>query len=398
MDIELERTGWSRFRKTVTDSINLLIPRQGVMPEVTEVYERDQRKRTLDLILWIVLATSLVLGIFNLQFEDLASILALFGLAVLCVPLLILNSRDHYQVAAATLSLIVLMAININLYDGDGIRDPGLLAYPIFIMTGTLFFGRRAAPYFSAAAVISAGVIIFLEIQGEVIPTIGPTTYEILIPIGILFLVWATIIWVIVGNIDKNLDLANKSMAELRNNYDLTLAAWAQVLEYRDRETVGHSRRLVDLSTRLGRALGLSEEQIVDLQRGAIIHDIGKLAIPDDILLKNNVLTEDERRLIRRHPQYASQMLAGIPFLKPALEVAHSHHERWDGSGYPEALKQEQIPLLARVFAVVDTWDALNSERVYRPRWSEDESRKYIKENAGILYDPHIVEVFLSIV
>jgi HD-GYP domain-containing protein (c-di-GMP phosphodiesterase class II) len=136
----------------------------------------------------------------------------------------------------------------------------------------------------------------------------------------------------------------------------------------------------------------------VNLQRGAIVHDIGKLAIPDDILLKNNMLTEDEKKLIRRHPQYASQMLAGIPFLKPALEVAHSHHERWDGSGYPEALKQEQIPLLARVFAVVDTWDALNSERVYRPRWSEEESRKYIKENAGILYDPHIVEVFLSII
>jgi hypothetical protein len=149
-------------------------------------------------------------------------------MAVLCVPLLILNSRDHYQVAAAALSLVVLMAININLYDGDGIRDPGLLAYPIFIMTGTLFFGRRAAPYFSAAAVVSAAIIIFLEIRGDVHPTIGPITYEILIPIGILFVVAAVIIWAIVGNIDKNLDLANKSMAELRTNYDLTLAAWAR--------------------------------------------------------------------------------------------------------------------------------------------------------------------------
>jgi len=168
-------------------------------------------------------------------------------------------------------------------------------------------------------------------------------------------------------------------------------------MEYRDRETEGHSRRLVELSTRLARALGISGEEIVQLQRGALLHDIGKLAIPDDILLKPAALNENEKRVIQKHPVYAKQMLAGIPFLQPSISVAYSHHEHWDGGGYPEGLKGEQIPMLARIFTVVDTWDALSAERVYRPAWPAEEIVSYLKQNAGIIYDPHIVEVFLGI-
>ncbi len=204
-------------------------------------------------------------------------------------------------------------------------------------------------------------IIVYLEIHGKIHPTIVTTSFKSLIPIAILFLVTSTIIWVIIGNIELGLELVKRSMSELSANYDLTLAAWAKVLEYRDRETEGHSRRLVELSTRLAQALDLSQQQVLNLRRGALIHDIGKLAIPDEFLLKRSALNEDEKDVIRKHPVYAQKMLSSISLLGPALEVAHSHHEHWDGGGYPRGLKNEEIPLLARVFAVVDTWDALNS-------------------------------------
>lgn len=150
------------------------------------------------------------------------------------------------------------------------------------------------------------------------------------------------------------------------------------------------------MGTRLAEALGMPAAEIVQLRRGALLHDIGKLAVPDDILLKPAGLDEDELKIMQKHPLYAKQMLAGIPFLEPAMAVAYSHHERWDGQGYPEGLKGEEIPLVARLFAVIDTWDALNSERVYRPAWSPEQAKAYLKENAGIQYDPHIVDVFLG--
>jgi len=149
-------------------------------------------------------------------------------------------------------------------------------------------------------------------------------------------LIASSVIWVIVENIEKGLERVEASDAELRKTYALTLEAWARVLEYRDRETEGHSRRLVAISTRLARALGLSEEEIADLQRGALLHDIGKLAIPDQILLKPALLDDSEREIIQKHTSYAEQMLSGIPFLQPALSVAYSHHEQWDGHGYPK--------------------------------------------------------------
>jgi HD-GYP domain-containing protein (c-di-GMP phosphodiesterase class II) len=257
-------------------------------------------------------------------------------------------------------------------------------------------FGKRASPLLAFAAVGSLTVIVYLEFFKFIHPRIGPTTFGILVPMITLLLATSVVIWIIVDNIEKNLERARESEAELRMNYDLTLDAWAKVMEYRDRETEGHSRRLGVLCTRLAQVLGVSEEEIVQLQRGALLHDIGKLAIPDEILLKPAALDEDEKRIIQKHPLYAKQMLSGIPFLQPSICVAYSHHERWDGQGYPDGLKGEEIPMLARIFAVVDTWDALRSKRIYRPAWSVEEAVAYLKQNAGIRYDPHIVEVFLG--
>jgi putative nucleotidyltransferase with HDIG domain len=362
------------------------------------LYEKIQRVRTLSAIIWIVLITSFALGLLNIQFRTWNSVIALFGLALICVVLLWLNSRGEFTISALILSIVVLMVINVNLFDGDGIRDSGILAYPIFIMVGVLFFGKRLTPYFSLAAIASLVGIVYLEIHGYIHPTIGTTRFEILLPIIVLLLVAPAFMWVVVGNMEKNLERVKESEAELRTNYDLTLGAWAKVLEYRDKETEGHSRRLVELSTRLAQALGLSAEEITYLRRGTLLHDIGKLAIPDEILLKPAALNDRERKMLEKHPVYAKQMLSQVSFLQPSIGVAYSHHERWDGLGYPEGLKGEEIPLPARIFAVVDQWDALTSDRPYRKAWGRENVITYLQDNAGKIYDPQIVNIFLSII
>jgi putative nucleotidyltransferase with HDIG domain len=362
------------------------------------IFEYDQRRNTLAIITWTAMIVAVALGLFDIQFGTWLSVIALFGLALFCIPILLLNSSGHSNASAVLLSLFVLSVISLNLYDGDGVHDPDILAYPIFIMVGTLVFGKRASPFFAFAAIGSLTLIVYLEFFKYIHPRIGPTTFGILVPMIALLLAASAIISVIVDNIEKNLDRARKSEAELRMNYDLTLEAWAKVMEYRDRETEGHSRRLGELCTRLARELGESEEDIVQLQRGALLHDIGKLAIPDEILLKPAALDQDEKRIIQKHPVFAKQMLSGIPFLQPSICIAYSHHERWDGQGYPDGLKGEEIPKLARIFSVVDTWDALRSKRVYRPALPVEEAAAYLKENAGIIYDPDVVEVFLGMI
>jgi len=205
----------------------------------------------------------------------------------------------------------------------------------------------------------------------------------------------------IAGNAIQRMQLHEDTLRyaeELALAYDSTLEGWARAIELKDKETEGHSRRVVKLSERLARALGMTEDEIVHLRRGVMLHDIGKMGIPDHILLKPGPLTEDEWESMRQHPQYAYDMLSSIDFLGPAIDIPYCHHERWDGEGYPRGLKGEEIPLGARIFSVVDVWDALLSDRPYRKRWSRKKAEKYIRSQAGIRLDPKIVEVFLKII
>lgn len=189
-----------------------------------------------------------------------------------------------------------------------------------------------------------------------------------------------------------------RTEAELARAYDATLAGWARALELRDIETEGHSQRVTKMTVRLAREMGISEEEIEHIRRGARLHDVGKMGISDNILLKPGPLTEEEWALMRLHPLYAVEMLASIDFLTPALDIPRSHHEKWDGSGYPDGLKGEQIPVAARIFAVVDVYDALTSDRPYRKAWSEDEALAYIREQAGAHFDPDVVKTFLTFI
>ena len=189
-----------------------------------------------------------------------------------------------------------------------------------------------------------------------------------------------------------------RSNTELALAYDTTLEGWSRAMDLRDKETEGHTQRVTELTVRLARALDVQEEELVHIRRGALLHDIGKIGVPDAILLKPGPLNEDEWAIMRRHPSLAYDLLSPIPFLRPALNIPYCHHEKSDGTGYPRGLKGEQIPLSARIFAVVDVWDALRSDRPYRKGWPEEKARDYVRSNSGIHFDPRVVQVFLGLV
>jgi putative nucleotidyltransferase with HDIG domain len=184
------------------------------------------------------------------------------------------------------------------------------------------------------------------------------------------------------------------SNRELSKAYDETIEGWSHALDLRDKETEGHTQRVTEITVKLARSLGLGEEELAQVRWGALLHDIGKMGVPDSILLKPGPLTDEEWVLMKKHPVFAYEMLSPIQYLKAALDIPYCHHEKWDGTGYPRSLKGEQIPLAARIFAVVDVWDALTSDRPYRKAWSEEKTRQHIQAGAGTHFDPQVVKTF----
>jgi HD-GYP domain-containing protein (c-di-GMP phosphodiesterase class II) len=194
------------------------------------------------------------------------------------------------------------------------------------------------------------------------------------------------------------LEELHQSNNALRLAYDKTLEGWSKALDLRDKETEGHTQRVVDMTLQIARVMGIPEQDQVHIRRGALLHDIGKMGIPDAILLKPGPLNDEEWKIMHMHPGYAYDLLYPIKHLRPALDIPYAHHEHWDGSGYPRNLKGENIPLAARIFAVIDVWDALTSDRPYRPAWSAKKAINYIQQQSGKYFDPHIVETFLALI
>ena len=199
----------------------------------------------------------------------------------------------------------------------------------------------------------------------------------------------------------NNAELLNSlqsSNIQLLNAYETTLKGWVDALDMRDHETEGHTQRVTELSLKLANLMGIKDKEIVNFQRGALLHDIGKVAVPDTILNKPGPLTDEEWVIMRRHPQFAFQLLSKSKYLIPALDIPYCHHEKWNGSGYPRGLKGEAIPLAARIFAIVDVWDALTSERPYRKAWTQKKAMHYIQEQSGKHFDPEIVTAFQAMI
>jgi putative nucleotidyltransferase with HDIG domain len=185
---------------------------------------------------------------------------------------------------------------------------------------------------------------------------------------------------------------------ELAIAYDATIEGWSHAMDLRDKETEGHTQRVTELTILLAKAMGIKDKEILHIRRGALLHDIGKMGIPDHILLKEGPLTDEEWTIMRKHPLLAYEMIQPIRYLHQSLDIPLAHHEKWDGTGYPRGLKGEEIPLVARIFAIVDVWDAVTSSRPYRKAWSKKKTLAYIKEQSGKHFDPQVVDVFLSVI
>lgn len=189
-----------------------------------------------------------------------------------------------------------------------------------------------------------------------------------------------------------------RSNVELALAYDATIEGFARALDLREAESAGHTQRVAEMTARLAKALGLDEQTLLHAKRGALLHDIGKLGVPESILQKPGQLTDEEWVIMRKHPQIAYDLLSPVAFLYSALDIPYCHHEKWDGSGYPQGLRGEAIPLAARIFAIADVWDSLASEKPYRSAWLEEKALAYIREQSGRHFDPKVVEAFLKVV
>jgi HD-GYP domain-containing protein (c-di-GMP phosphodiesterase class II) len=191
-----------------------------------------------------------------------------------------------------------------------------------------------------------------------------------------------------------DLQVANR---DLSLAYDTTLEGWAKALELRDKETEGHSRRVMILALQLACRMGISEPELTHFRRGILLHDIGKMGIRDHLLRKKSSLTPEEWNEMRKHPQYAYDLLHSIAYLRPALDIPYCHHEKWDGTGYPRGLRGKDIPLSARIFTIVDVYDALSNDRPYRSAWPRRQVMQYLREQSGIYFDPEVVNAFAEL-
>ena len=188
-----------------------------------------------------------------------------------------------------------------------------------------------------------------------------------------------------------------KMATELQLAYDSTLEGWSHAMDLRDKETEGHTQRVTTMTLKLAANFGLTDEELINIKRGALLHDIGKMGIPDNILLKAGALNADEWEIMRKHPVYAYEMLSSINYLQSSLDIPYCHHEKWDGSGYPRGLKAGEIPFTARIFAVVDVWDALSSVRSYRGAWEQEKVIQYLQDESGKHFDPKVVKIFIEL-
>ena len=358
-------------------------------PPEFENFEFTQKAKFLHFTLLITSGACIFLGIQNMGGNTSLDVLIfiLGGFSLLCVPL---NKSGYYIFTALFIATLIFAVMTYSLIDGVGLKDAGLLAYPLFIIFATFLFGKNKAPLITLLSIASVVLVYYLDKMGYLTPSRYSNENQLTVIVA-LFIATGFFLWAVMDNWER-------IMRNLTETYYLTLFGWSKALEYRDKETEGHSIRVTELTEELAKHMGIPNQELRHIHHGALLHDIGKMAVPDSILLKKGELTEEEWAVVKMHPLRAKELLENIPFLKPAMDIPYRHHERWNGKGYPDGLSKKDIPLSARIFAIVDVWDAITSDRPYRQAWSKEKSLAYIREQSGILFDPQIVQVFLELI
>ena len=320
--------------------------------------------------------------------------------AVFCLGLFFLQKQGHHQIAGLLLYMMISFILTFNISIGHAIYDEAMLAYPILIIFSGLIFGKRSAVVVTGITLFQLILIYILAQAGHIQAFDGavPIRLEETITTLIILISTGFLVWVVIDIIENAVDRISQSEKNLENAYDLTLAAWAKALELRGREDPGHSSRVTSLSTLLAERMGLDEIAIKQLRRGALLHDIGKMGIPEKILLKSENLEDTERELLNQHTIMAKNMIDDIDYLEGALEIISYHHEHYDGTGYPAQVSGDEIPITARIFSIVDNWDSLRNDQPCRKGWSNKKTKDYLLDQSGKKFDPDLVIKFIALV
>jgi putative nucleotidyltransferase with HDIG domain len=356
--------------------------------------------KVLDAVFVTAIVTSGLISFNLLQTGFGNSSLSVLGLFLLTIALYGLYRRGYFRLAGTGLVVTISIVVTYNLVIGGGIHDNAMVVFPLLITTAGLILGKRFIPYLTGLFLIEISLIYWLSATGQFEPFNGQITIYIhnYLTVFLLLVISGSVIWITVYTLEKNFIKIIDSESALRNSYDQTLHGWGKALELFDRETEGHSIRVSQLAVMLAERVGVPEEDQEQIFRGALLHDIGKMGIDEDLLNKPESLSPDERLAVEKHPLNAHKLLMDIPFLAQAMEIPVYHHEQWDGDGYPFQLQGEEIPLSARIFALVDNWDALLSDRPYRKAWPKEQVVRYIREQSGEKFDPALVEQFIALV
>lgn len=352
----------------------------------------DAHAKFLHIALWFTFFIAIYFASINVELTRIS-----FGvLAISSLIGLLLNYLHKYFLSASIPVVMGTVALFFNFYDGISLYDPGIVALPLLLILTSFLFGSRLIYRVAFVSVAGVGLLGYFERTGIISPPALASNERIII-ISILIVFTAVLQKRIIQNWEQAVVDSRQSEHKIRDAYILTLEGWAKTLEFHDRETLGHSQRVTALCRRLAEKVGISDPRELEYIRwGALLHDIGKLAIPYKILHKDGELSQEEWGIIKSHPSVAEDLLGNIDYIKPAMSIPRSHHENWDGTGYPLKLQGEEIPVHARIFAVVDNWDALTTDRPYRKAWSREKTIAYLREQSGKKFDPKIVDTFLT--